>query len=64
MHTIIRNRETDSTDFEFYADRLLRLVGLACLAEAGDLLGKEGNLSWALRGPGVDAQQGACVGPP
>ncbi|GAB4817832.1 hypothetical protein N2152v2_004878 [Parachlorella kessleri] len=26
MHTIVRNHETDTTDFVFYADRLLRLV--------------------------------------
>ena len=26
MHTIIRNRETTTNDFVFYADRLLRLV--------------------------------------
>ena len=27
MHTIIRDRSTNTNDFVFYADRLLRLVG-------------------------------------
>jgi len=28
MHTLIRDRTTSKADFVFYADRLLRLVGL------------------------------------
>ena len=30
MHTIIRDRETGTNDFVFYADRLLRLVRAVC----------------------------------
>ena len=29
MHTIVRDRETNKTDFVFYSDRLLRLVSFA-----------------------------------
>ena len=29
MHTIVRDRETNKTDFVFYSDRLLRLVSIA-----------------------------------
>ena len=28
MHTIVRDRETNKTDFVFYSDRLLRLVSI------------------------------------
>ncbi len=34
MHTIIRDRNTETTDFVFYADRLLRLVSAPVLHAA------------------------------
>jgi uridine kinase len=33
MHTLIRDSQTTKHDFVFYADRLIRLVGLCFLNE-------------------------------
>lgn len=38
MHTLIRDSQTTKHDFIFYADRLIRLVGLCSFEPMGHLM--------------------------
>ena len=58
MHTIIRDRETSTPDFVFYADRLLRLVVEASLGHLPFRCAWK--LVWADRS-GVGASLAACT---